>query len=164
MFKQDIATQLGGRIRFTRFVITYKDLQALGVAATGAQAINLTDQVNPSNTFLIPPTNGVAGGAKILGIAVKTSTAFGGGALTALTMSVGVTGALTRFTAAFDIFQAIGDTVLQETAMFKLGQYSPAQLVVNFIPTTDVVANATAGQLFLDICWLDNSTTFTEPA
>jgi len=158
MQMQDLATSLGGRVRYTRFVIGFKDLQGIPAGA-GAQPLTLNSASNPSLAYTLPS------GSKILGVSVKASVAFTGGALTAMTVSLGVTGAVTRFTSAWDIFQAVGDTVLQETALFKAGQGSSiAALIATFTPTTDVVQNCAAGQLNMDIFWLPMSTTFTEPA
>lgn len=42
---------------------------------------------------------------------IKHSTAFSGGSVSALTLSVGISGDLAKYLAAFDVFQAIGDTV-----------------------------------------------------
>ena len=150
MYKQDLATSLGGRVRFVRFIISYKDLQL--TSGSGAKEIALTDADNPTLTFQIPAYG------KILGVGLKTTVAFTGGSLSAMTMSLGVHGALTRFTSAYDVFQAVGDTVLQETSLFKLGQASATALAVSFTPTGDTCANCTAGSLFLDILFLDVST------
>jgi len=50
-------------------------------------------------------------------IVVKHSTAFSGGSVSALTLSVGIAGDLTRFTTPFDVFQAVGNTVFQATGV-----------------------------------------------
>lgn len=44
-------------------------------------------------------------------VVIKHTTAFSGGTLSALTLSVGITGTLTKYAAAFDVFQATGDAV-----------------------------------------------------
>jgi hypothetical protein len=162
MVKQDIAAQLGGRIRYTQFLISYVDLTP--IAGSGVQNITLADQTNPTSKFFIP-NNPTAVNGKILGVSVKHSIAFAGaGPLTAMTVSLGVTGAVTRFTSAFDIFQAVSDTALQETACFKLGQYSATQLVAAFTPTGGTLAQLTAGAVAISLLWVDVSTTFSLPA
>lgn len=160
MTKSDLALQFGAGLRYVHFVISYKDLQA--TTGSGAKSIQLADQDNPSLTFNIT-SNGVTGGGKILGVAVRPTVSFAGGSLSAMTVSLGVTGALTRFTTAYDVFQAVGDTVLQETPLFKLGQFSSTALQATFTPTSDNCSAATAGSVSIDICYLDLSTTGTLP-
>ena len=46
-------------------------------------------------------------------VMIKHSTAFSGGAIATYTLSVGLSGTLTKYTSAFDVFQATGNTVLQ---------------------------------------------------
>jgi len=55
-----------------------------------------------------------AGGA-IHAVKVKHSEAFAGGAISAYTIKVGIVGSLGKYSTAFDVFQAVGDTVLQGT-------------------------------------------------
>jgi hypothetical protein len=150
MYKQDIALMNGGRLRYVDFTITYKDLQA--TSGAGAQSINLTDADNSGVKWVMGQSS------KILGVEVKHDTSFSGGSLSAMTVSLGVSGAVTRYTAAFDVFQAVADTALQETAMFKSVQRSAQQLEATFTPTGDVCSNATAGQVQIRICMLDVST------
>lgn len=51
----------------------------------------------------------------IQAVIVKHSAAFAGGTLTAYTVSVGITGEADRYSSAFDVFQAIGDTVFDQS-------------------------------------------------
>lgn len=44
-------------------------------------------------------------------VVIKHTTAFSGGTASNFTLSVGVSGTLTKYAAAFDVFQATGDTV-----------------------------------------------------
>lgn len=161
MTKSDLALQFGAGLRYVHFAISYKDLQATN--GSGAKTLQLADQDNPSRTFTIT-SNGVTGGGKILGVSVHPTVSFAGGALSAMTVSLGVTGALTRFTSAYDIFAAVSDTNLQETPLFKLGQFSSTALQATFTPTGDNCSAATAGSVDIDICYLDLSTTGVLPA
>lgn len=158
MYKQDLALNYGGRVRCTRFTIGFADLQA--TSGAGAKSIVMADANNPSLSFTIPAFS------KIVGASVSPQTSFTGGSLSAMTFSLGVSGALTRFTAAFDVFAAVSDTNLQETAMWKLGQKSAlvGALLGTFTPTGDSNSNCTAGALFVDIYWVEQTTTGTLPA
>ena len=49
----------------------------------------------------------------ITGVKIEHSTAFAGTSVTAYTLSVGLTGDLTKYASAFDVFQAVGDTIFQ---------------------------------------------------
>lgn len=152
MTKQDLAAQYGAGIRTVRFTITYKDLQL--TSGSGAKSITIADQNNPTNSFTLPA------GSKIMGVVVKQSVAFSGGSLSAMTVSLGVSGATTRFTSAYDIFAAVADTTLQETAMFKSGQGSTiSALLATFTPTGDTCASCTAGSVDITITYFENTST-----
>lgn len=152
MTKKDFAVQYGNGVRATIFTVTFADLQA--ISGSGAQPITLADADNPLKLFTIPQYS------RIMSIMVKTSVAFTGGSLSGMTMSLGVTGAVTRFTAAYNIFQTIGDTVLQETASPASGQYSTINAIIaTFTPTADTLANCTAGQLEIEILWAEVTST-----
>lgn len=160
----NLASGLGGYLTLRRFTVTFADLQAIPTGS-GAQSIILTafpgsiqPVVSPiAGPGIIPPA-GV-----LLGVRVKASTAFSGGALSAMTVSVGKSGSNTFFTSAFDIFAAVSDTNLQETALFKHGQASALQVQVTFTPTSDVVQNATAGSVDVDLLMLNVTTDLVGP-
>lgn len=158
MTKQDLALNYGGRVRAVRFTVGFADLQA--TSGSGAKAVTLADSDNPSLVFTLPNYS------KVCGVSVKTTTAFAGGSLSALTVSLGISGSATRFTAAYDIFQAVADTTIQETAMWKLGQASAIAggLILTFTPTGDSCSAATAGAMFVDVFFVEMTSTFTEPA
>lgn len=50
-------------------------------------------------------------------VKIKHSTAFGGGAITAYTLSVGIAGTLAKYATAFDVFQAVSNTAMQMTGV-----------------------------------------------
>lgn len=54
----------------------------------------------------------IAGGV-IHAVKIKQSAAFTGGAISAVTLSVGIAGTVAKYASAFDIFQAPGNTVFQ---------------------------------------------------
>ena len=80
-----------------------------------------------------------------------------------MTVSVGKSGSNTYFTSAFDIFAAVSDTNLQETSLFKHGQASALQVQATFTPTSDVVQNATAGAVDIDLLLLNVTTDTVGP-
>lgn len=80
-------------------------------------------------------------------VILKHSTSFTGGGLTTYTISVGVSGTLTKYLAAANVFQATGDTVL-----FPASATSPvSQTAISFNATPiSIVAAATgSGNLSL---------------
>jgi hypothetical protein len=91
---------------------------------------------------------------KIRGAVVKHSEAFTGGTLSAMTVSVGTTGTPTRYTSAFDIFQAAADTTFQDTDLMKSETMAAAghSVIAQFVSTGDNVVNATAGSVDIWVC------------
>jgi len=71
------------------------------VAATAFTAAAATEDVA---LFSLPARG------SIHQVVLKHTTAFSGGTLSAMTISVGIVGTLTKYSAAFDVFQATGDT------------------------------------------------------
>lgn len=139
MFRTDLTTSLAGNTSYVKWTIGYQDLSA---AAT-TQTINLpwnAQAVNPQN-FTIPQ------GGKMLGVMVHHTVAFAGPSITAMTVSVGVSGTATFFTAAFDVFQAVANTTLQETAMFKSGSLVAVPVTVTFTSTGANISVLTAGSV-----------------
>jgi hypothetical protein len=150
-----IAMNQGSALAKMQWVINYNDpdLVALGAVTSGQVPLRSTS-IAGSPLFQIPA------GGKVLGVEVKASVAFTGtGPLTALTASLGKNGGTTTlFTSAFDIFQAVGDTVLQETALYKLGQRSALVPAVNFVATGGNLNVLTAGSVTITILF-ENVTT-----
>lgn len=141
MESMELASQLGAGIRFRRLTVTYRDLAL--ISGSGAKPV----------TLMSCPLGGM-----ILGVRIKHSTAFAGGSISALTVSVGKTGSVTYFTSTQDIFAAVADTTLLETALFKHGQLTALDLIATFTPTGDTVAACTAGVVNIDILYFDNTT------
>ena len=89
-------------------------------------------------------------------VVIKQSVAFAGTGITAYTVSVGIAGALTEFASAFDVFQAVGDTVNQSSDNLDLENFTSATSIK--IAATSVGANldqSTAGSV--DV-WVKTST------
>lgn len=77
---------------------------------TALVAADLTQAV-PITTL---PANAV-----VTGVRIKHSEAFAATDMTSLKVSVGVEGAATSYTSAFDVTQAVSATALSDTALFK---------------------------------------------
>jgi hypothetical protein len=130
-----------------RFIISEADLTAAGTT----QTIDLKSL--PKGTI-------------VKGVRVKASVAFAGGGNTAVTVSVGsAAGTSTTFSAAFDIFQAVGDTVAQMTSGWKAATYAADTLQAFFTVTTGTCAGLTVGQVAIDVEYqFMESLTDTAPA
>lgn len=143
MQTSDIALNLGGGATYRKFTFTFADLQT--TSGSGAKALSLAQSI---------PSHG-----KVLGVYVKPTVAFAGGSLSAMTISIGKTGgSATLLTSAFDIFAAVSDTALQETALFKSAQDLAVPLSATFTPTGDTCANCTAGSVDVYIFFLNVTT------
>jgi hypothetical protein len=150
MFRTDLTTSLAGNQSYTKWTVGYQDL---GAAAT-TQTINLpwnAGAVNPQN-FTIPR------GGKLLGVMIKHTQAFAGPAISAMTVSVGIAGSVTLFTAAFDIFQAAADGTLSETALFKSGSIAPVPVTLTFTSTGANISVLTAGSVDVYLLTLNCTT------
>lgn len=153
----EIPSQLGSGVRQLRISIFSTDLASFTTA--GAKTFNIlgvggfsTGSGSNPGTLVIPQSG------KILGVQQHLITSFSGGALSAMTSSIGKSGgSATAVTAPFDIFQAAGDTVVQETGLFYSGQKSSWTVNVTFTPTGDVLSNCTAGQVDIFIVYLSVS-------
>jgi hypothetical protein len=81
-------------------------------------------------------------------VVIKHTTAFSGGSLTAYTISVGIVGTLAKYAAAFDVFQATGDTVFGFNDLPDMEDLGSATSIrVAAVSTTDDVIAATAGSV-----------------
>jgi hypothetical protein len=166
MYRSDIALQAGGKLSYTQFIISYKDLQA--ISGSGAQSINLTDADNTGSAgaptiFMIPSAAGVSSvvsspaGGKIIGVEVKEQVTFAG-TFSSLTVSLGRLGSLTLFTSAFSLMQTVSDTNIQETALFKAGGRAQFTPLATFTPGSSTLSTATAGSVTITIAYLNVST------
>lgn len=87
------------------------------------------------------PTAGV-----IHNVAIVPVTSFTGGSISAYTLSVGINGNLTKYAAAFDVFQATGNTVFQLSTTQGMENAGAATSIrVSAVSTGDDLANATTG-------------------
>lgn len=109
----------------------------VGITATALAAAALTNSITLFS--LIP-------GGVIHAVKIKHSTAFGGGLIAAYTVSVGIAGTLAKYAPAFDVFQAPGATVMENS--FIGGSENQATAVNILLSAFSVGANldqATAG-------------------
>ncbi len=135
-----LALALGEGLLYKRFTITHADLTD-------------TDTEQTINLFTLGK------GSKVLGVNIKHSVAFAGGTINAVTVSVGsaIVGAA-GFAAAYDIFAAVANTSLQETAGFKSGGYDAQTVYAVFTSTAGNLDTATAGSVDIDILVADVTT------
>lgn len=79
-------------------------------------------------------------------VVIKHTTAFSGGTSSALTLSVGITGTLTKYAAAFDVFQATGDTVFGFNDLPDMEHFASATSIrVEATATGDTLDNVGTG-------------------
>ena len=77
---------------------------------------------------------------------IKHTTAFSGGSLSALTLSVGIIGDLTKYAAAFDVFQATGDAVFAFNELPSMEDFgAPTSIRVEATATSDTLDNVGTG-------------------
>lgn len=149
MQRQDLAASLGPNIAFLKYTITYNDLAALAAATTPTTFYLATDPGGnpfqaPSTTAPPSASNFVIPQAGYINyVKIHPTISFTGGSTTACTVSVGKLGGSATFVApAFNVFQAVADTTLQETFAVASGQLSAWGITVTF--TGDGVRNLTA--------------------
>ena len=82
------------------------------VATIGHAAFSAAATTKAVNLFTLKA------GQIIHGIKTKHSTAFSGGAISAYTISVGISGTAAKYAAAFDVHQAVSATAFQLTSDF----------------------------------------------
>ena len=140
MEKTGVGLNLGGALEYRRFTVPYTDLTD---TAGTSKAVTL---------FTIPK------GGKILGVFAKHSVAFAGVAISAMTVSVGKSGSTTFFTSAFDIFAAVADTTVQETALFKCGQLTALAVIATFTSTGANLTVLTAGSVDIYVLFANVTT------
>lgn len=151
MYRTDFGMAMGGNVAYCKFTVPYSDLTSF--AATSQQIPLVFNTLsNIPGSFQIPQ------GGAMCGAKVHATVAFAGPSISAMTVSLGVTGTATFFTAAFDIFQAVGNTVLQETSMFKSGSAIAVTVLANFVATGANLSALNAGSVDLYIYWLNVST------
>lgn len=96
---------------------------------------------------------------KLIGVNIKHSVAFAGTAVSSTTVSVG-DGASTydQYASAYDIFQAVGDTVFQDSSQFKSTTMAASNVKARFTANTNFGTGAatvlTAGSVDVAACWV----------
>ncbi|KKK65812.1 hypothetical protein LCGC14_2970390, partial [marine sediment metagenome] len=98
--------------------------------------------------FTMPPRG------KMVGTSVKTSVAFSGGTLSDMDVALGNALSENFYQANFDIFQAVGDTVFKNDAMFIGNTMAQVAITALFTATGDTMANVDAGSVDIDLCWV----------
>lgn len=109
-------------------------------AALGFGAFSTAGTSNAITLFTLP-----AGGV-IHATKIKASTAFGGGAISAYTLSIGPSGNATKYASAFDVFQAVSNTAFQLSSV--TGSENNGAGTIIQVTATSTTANlnaATAG-------------------
>lgn len=94
---------------------------------------------------------------KVWAVNIKHSTAFSGGTLSAMTVSVGDSSSPTLYATAFDVFQAAGDTAFQDgpaSPNFVSSTWAARDVFARFTATGDNMNNVTAGSVDIHVCWL----------
>lgn len=88
-------------------------------------------------------------GGVIHGVMIKHSEAFAGGSISAYTLSVGIVGSLTKYAGAFDVFQAIGETVFQLASTVGAESFAEAGVSIRAAATSvgDNLDQASAGEV-----------------
>ena len=140
MVTTDVALQLGQGLSLRRYTIPYGDLT--------------TEATSEAETlFTLNPYSA------ILGVRIHATTAFAGTSVTAMTVSVGssVVGA-TGFASAYDIFQTVGDTVIQESSQFQAGTIAASTVQATFTSTGENMDVLTAGSVDIEVLVMDVTT------
>ena len=120
---QRILSRVAPIPQWSHFTFSYTDVKA----------------ASTTNTITLFP---LPAKSKVIAGTVKASVAFSGGAISAVTMSIGGTVSVTDFMTAFDIQQAVGDTVYSDMTANTSGGTMAAQTVSAVF--TSVGANLSA--------------------
>ena len=81
-------------------------------------------------------------------VIIKHNTAFSGGTSTAYTVEVGLTGNTNQYAAAFDTFQATGNTVRSVTNVMDVPNFgATTDVIITARSTGDTLDNITAGSV-----------------
>ncbi len=81
-------------------------------------------------------------------VKIKHSAPFTGGSLSAMTAELGIAGNLSKYSSAFDVFQAAGATVMQlSSSLFTENHSSDTDMYLTFRSTGDNVEAASSGAL-----------------
>lgn len=102
-------------------------------------------------------------GHVIRNLAYKLVTAFTGGSVSAITMSVGDTGTPTRYLAAGSVFTA-GTTFVSNAVATQFTNITGTNLIARFTPTGDSVLNLTAGRIIILVQLVDLNKVAGDPS
>lgn len=84
--------------------------------------------------------------ALIHAVKIKHSVAFGGGAITAYTLSVGIAGTLAKYASAFDVFQAVSNTAFQTSSVLgSENNGATTNILITAVSTTANLNASTTG-------------------
>ena len=89
---------------------------------------------------------------KITGLTIKHSTAFAGTSITAVTVSVGLSGNTTAYANAFNILQATGDTVMQDDGGHFSASFASHAVTARFTSVGANLSALTAGSVDIWTC------------
>ena len=90
----------------------------------------------------------LAAGELIHAVKIKHSVAFSGGALSAWTVEVGISGDSAKYAAAFDTFQAVAATTFQATSVLGSEDHGSGTIIeITARSAGDDVLDATAGSV-----------------
>lgn len=107
------------------------------LAYTGFSTAALTNSI----TLFALPAGGI-----IHGIKIKHSTAFAGTSITGYTISVGISGNLTKYASAFNVFQAVASNTLQFSQDFGIeDDVSSTNILVTATSVGANLSSASAG-------------------
>jgi hypothetical protein len=121
--------------RWTKYTVGHAALQAAALT-------------NDIELFSLPAK------AMLHEVHVKHSTAFAGTGITAYTVSVGIAGETTRYSDAFDVFQAVGDTVFDPNAGGFLEDHGSATSVRIFATSEGAnLDQSSAGSVDVWVLW-----------
>ena len=164
MQRLDVGLGMGGALQLVKYTISYLDLATYISSQTQTftlpqdpPSLGAVSITTPAN-YIIPE------GGVNMGVKIHHTSSFNGssstGTMTNVTVSLGTQNSGPTFLASpFNVFQAVGDNVLQETANFKSGQMSSAVVTATFTVTgSAMLATMYQGSVDLYMCNLNVST------
>jgi len=153
MQRTDLSSGLGPNVQYLKYTLTWQDLAS--ATTTGANVINLP--VNPGGNPFNSTNFAIPQGGTVLFSRLNVTTAFTGGSVSALTLSVGAASTANAITTSTDILTA---AVCVDTHGMhaELNSNLAATVTLTFTSTTHAPSVLTAGQLDLYLLYLDVST------
>jgi hypothetical protein len=135
MVETNLLSALGTGPIVKRYIISYKDFTA------AATTQNITLQTLPK-------------GSVVQWVRIKHAEAVAGGSISAATLSVGSSaGTATSFASAFSVSQAVSDTTAQISAGPVAATYAEDTMYARITTTGGNVNTATAGLIYVDVCY-----------